>query len=439
MKKSSFRVYLLLAAAMLTGNAWAGECGLDTVGCGTCANDLSAVSCADPSCTSACYSPLCGIEYNGYINAGGTFGMSNGGAKYNVLNAGSDNTLGLDGAYISVFKKAQNGCGIMDWGFGYDTMFGRDARYLSGYTGWDSQWETGKRSSDFNNLQTLTDGQREGYGFAMPQLYGEFSVNNFTVKAGHFYGLAGYESARADQRFFYAYARNFDVTPITHSGALVSWNGFQNLDVTIGWVNGINNTFENDYDESMLTGAFKYKADCWDVKYSYLVGDGAMYGIKGDRFHNDVVFTRKLNCKWDAAFMYNYGSFNGDEAADAGDYYYSSVTDMMHVLGTDNVDYQTFAGYLFYTWNPCWKFGLRTEWQKGSTDIADGETFETNLFNVGLGANWSPMVGDNLIVRPEIRYDSSDQAIFGAPETTGDRDGLKKSQYTLAFDVLYKF
>lgn len=412
MKKSSFRIYLLLAAAMLTGNAWAGECGLGNVGCGVGANDPSVASCADPSCMSSCSSPLSGIEYNGYINAGGTFGTHS--ANYNLVNANSDNQLGLDGAYISVFKKAKNGCGIVDWGFGYDGMFGRDARYLSGYTGWDSKWETGKRSSNFNDRYTLDDAERENYGFAMPQLYGEVSVNNFTFKGGHFYTLLGYESARADERFFYAYGRNFEVTPITHSGALVTWNGFQNLDITLGWVNGEDNTFKNEYDESLITGAFKYNADCWNVKYAFMAGDGMMHGEKGDRFHNDVVFTRKLNCRWDTALLYNYGSF--------------SATDADHEF-----KYQTFAGYLFYTWNPCWKFGLRTEWQQ---ETFDDIGYDYNNFNIGLGANWSPLVNDNLIVRPEIRYDSCNFPTFG---NATDRDDLHKAQYTLAFDVLYKF
>ncbi len=375
-----------------------------------------------------------GIGVNGYFNGGGLFNTH--GVDYNMVGADSDNKLNVNGAYLAVAKEAQTGCGMMDWGFGADVMFGTDARLLSGYTGWDSEWETGKRSSDYNGVD-LDDAAREGYGGAMPQLYSEMSLNNWSIKVGHFYTLMGYESARADQRFFYGFARSFESSPITHSGALAAFKGISNLDLTIGWVAGVNNTFEREYDESLITGAVDYRLDgMTGVRYAFLVGKGTKYGLKGDRFHNNVVLRRTFNDRWDGALLFNYGSFDaGDDApkAEVAGNFGASVLNIGAASG--NVEYQTWAGYLFYTLNPCWKIGSRTEWQRATTDYG-AEGAET--FNFGFGANWTPCGIQNLVVRPEIRYDNSHlpddkmEGLFGMNNSFMD-------QLTLGIDMVCKF
>lgn len=384
---------------------------------------------------------LYNMDINGYVNGGGMFNTHS--ANYNMLHANSDNQLGLDGAYLALTKKAQNGCGVLDWGFGSDVMFGRDARFLSGYTGWDSEWETGKRSSDYNRNpllgRSLTDAERENYGFAMPQLYGEVSVNNWTFKGGHFYTLMGYESARADQRFFYGFGRNFDVTPITHSGALATFKGIRNTEISIGWVMGENNTFEREFDESLLHGAVKVTPnETASVKYSFLVGDGAMAASAGDLFRNDVVLTKKLGCRWETAFIFNYGSFDaGDDYQFNGNFAMNgNVTDLAQIFG--NVEYQTWGGYLYYTVNRCWKIGNRVEWQRATTNADDNITVGLETFNFGFGANWTPCGNENFVVRPEIRYDNSHLPLDEFAGAFGN-EFSSEDQLTLGIDLLCKF
>ena len=64
-----------------------------------------------------------GINVNGYFNGGGIFNTH--GVDYNMVSIDSDNKLNVNGAYLAAVKEAQTGCGMMDWGFGADVMFGR--------------------------------------------------------------------------------------------------------------------------------------------------------------------------------------------------------------------------------------------------------------------------------------------------------------------------
>lgn len=372
------------------------------------------------------------FEINGYLNAGGMFNTHS--ANYNMIHANSDNQIGADGAYAAIVKKAQTGCGVMDWGFGADGMFGRDARFLHGYTGLDDDCTTGHRAADYNGTE-LTEEERAGYGFAMPQLYGELSLNNWAVKVGHFYTLMGYESARADNRFFYSFGRNFEVTPITHTGSIATYRGLKNMEWSIGWVAGENNTFDRGYDESLIHGGVKLmNGDLASLKYSFIAGDGAMVGNAGSLFRNDVVLTAKLNCCWETAFIFNYGSFDAGDDFESVTTHGGNVTDLAQLYG--NLEYQTWAGYLFYTVNSKWKIGTRTEWQRGTTD-ADGSTEAAELFNIGVGANWTPLGTDFLVIRPEIRYDDSHMPLDYEGAYGNDRSF--KDQFSLGADLLCKF
>lgn len=446
MKKTLGIFVLFMAASAVTSGlrAECAACGIDPSGtCATCAAADAELACAvDPACgCNACCNRFgfCGLEINGYLNAGGTFNDHS--ANYNYTHSNSNNEVGFDGAYISLLKKAQNGCGCVDWGFGADAMFGRDAKFFSSYKGWDDNWETGHYEAEYFN-------NSESYGFAAPQLYGEMSANYWTFKGGRFYTLLGYEGARADQRFFYTFGRNFEMTPITHTGGLATYNGFDNLDFTIGWVAGENNMFERDYDESLVTGAVKFhRGENASVKYAFLAGDGMTNGVKGTLFRNDVVLERKLNCRWDAALMFNYGCLSNVDVANSNQNtnYTGSLYDFIPSPGMwtviDRYTYQTWAGYLYYKLNDCWKLGGRLEWQRGEAvgNQADMEATGMEFVSMTFGANWTPMCSDNFVVRPEVRYDKCVGTGPMALSSDCFGDFAKDDQISLGFDAMYMF
>lgn len=372
------------------------------------------------------------IEFNGFINGGGIFNTH--GARYNMMSLNSDNQFELNTAYLRAFKTAQTGSGVVDWGFGADALFGSEARLYHGYIGLDDDWNTGHRSSNYNDsplVGELSDAQREDYGAALPQLYGELTFNNWRFKAGHFYSLFGYEGP-ADSRFFYTYGRFIEASPLTNTGALATFTGIGNMELSVGWVMGENNTFSRGYDESLITGGMKVHAgDVATLKYAFVAGDGAMGGTGGDLFRNDVVLSAKLGC-WESAFLFNYGKFDGESASGTWGAT-ASIADLAQLYG--NLEYQTWGSYLYYTLNPKWKIGTRMEWQRGT---AEDKTAAMECFEMTLGANWTPTGSDNFAVRPEVRYD---KAILPQDEVGGMfGKGLSdEDQVTLAFDMLFKF
>lgn len=362
------------------------------------------------------------IHFHGYLNAGGLF--NDHGAGYNVVSVNSDNQIGLDGACAWVSKEARTGCGSVDWGFGVDALFGRDARFLSSYAGFDSSMETGHRS-DYINGWGL-DYDNESYGFAFPQVYGEMSVKDVVVKMGHFYTPLGYESARASERFFYSFGRNEEVNPVSHTGVLATYKGINGIELTGGWAMGENNLFERGYGESLIIGSVKFfNEDRTSLRYDILTGDGVMQGLPGDLFRNDLVFETKIDSNWETAFVVNYGKFTSDDGSASA--FTGDITTYMALSGLDAFQYESLAGFLYYNLCPGWKLGTRTEWQRGWNGDNSHEWID-----LGLGANWAPVGGDNFLIRPEIWYDRAVVPIFG------DASDPKGDQLTVGFDVLCK-
>ena len=302
----------------------------------------------------------------------------------------SETTPAFNALYLSATKKAYTGgCGY-DMGFGVDFMFGEDARILRSARGWDESWVTGH----------MSDG-RPSYGFAMPQLYMEMAINNWSVKMGHFYGVLGYEGATANSRFFYTKGLLCSISPVAQTGVLASYNGFENLDVTMGWVNGWGNGFDNsEYGEGMLEGAFTYHMNEYaSVKYAFMAGTtdlagpfgflgaNALAGKGAGSIHNTVV-DLQLTGDVKTVLLLGYADFNGNTALVFGQHVYQDL-------------------------NCCTKAGFRAEWMKVTSEL-----------------NYHPAGYQNLYIRPEFRYDkSTDTALLNG----------RVEQFTIGFDVMLTF
>ena len=324
------------------------------------------------------------FNINGYADAGGLFNANS--ADWNVISANSKSDLGLNAAYVSLEKAVRNnGCGP-DFGFGLDFMYGTDYRYMRSYAGLDQDWNTGD----------------DGYGFAMPQIYGELAFNQWSVKFGHFYSLLGYEQAREDRRFFYSTSLAFDFRQVTTTGVLFNYNGFDNWDFSFGWINGDDTGFSNDYGESMVTGMARYHCSDWaSVKWALQIGDGGVFGDGTDEFVNSFTFNVRCSSHWGYALEYNYAN------------YYRQNWAASH--------YNVIGNHIYYTINKAWQLGARVEWL-GLVKGLDGGEFT-------FGANWNPW--RTLFVRPEIRYDWGNAERFDL--------GAEKDQLALGFDIRYDF
>ena len=398
-------------------------------GCGACSN------CGSFACNGFCGRRGCadiplgklkksiceGICWSGYMNAGYYTNFS-GDRSNGLADCWSNTTPAFNALYVAATKKAYTGgCGY-DLGFGIDFMFGEDSRIFRSARGWDDSWITGHM---YNPATRAYD--RPSYGFAMPQLYLEAAINNWSVKVGHFYGLLGYEGATAPSRFFYTKGLTCAASPVSQTGVLASYNGFQNLELTMGWVNGWGNGFDNSqFGEGLLTGSFTYRMNPMaSIKYAFLAGTAEMGGVfgywgpygwgrvKGVGASHSVVLDVHLTGSLESVTTVNYAD-------------YGLATNPANGART-----LILGEHLYYTFNCCWKAGFRAEWMK-STDYYR-ETYPTEVTSFALGLNWHPYGNQNLYVRPELRYDrvvgrGKNLMLNGRPD-----------QLTIGFDVMMTF
>jgi hypothetical protein len=269
-----------------------------------------------------------------------------------------------------VFVQRRPQCCDCSWDLGYrlDLLYGTDAQKtqaignpqnaLGRASGWDNDWDNGV------------------YGWAIPQLYLELAYGDFTLIAGHFFSLVGYEAVVAPGNFFYSHSLAlFNSEPFTHTGVLASYALGDCLDVFAGWTLGWNTGFDQFGNGNNFLGGISFAVDeC--TRLNYIVTSGN-FGARGRE-----AYSHSLVCDVRPSQNFQYILQNDVVAIGAG---------APSGLFNDQIGINQ---YLLYHCNECFALGGRLEWWK-----TDGTSF--NEFT--LGANFKPHA--NLVVRPEIRYD----------------------------------
>jgi len=260
-------------------------------------------------------------------------------------------------SWLYLEKVADGSCG-MDWGFRADIMYGVDAADTQAFGNPPGSW-------DFAN------GWDHGiYGFAMPQLYAEIASGDWSIKAGHFFTLIGYEVVTAPDNFFYSHAYTmYNSEPFTHSGVLATYAASENVEVYGGWTAGWDSGFDSFMDGSnFLGGASLTLSDEATFTYITTIGD---FGWRGEGYSHSLVLDLALSDEVNYVIQSDLVETNA--GAD-------------HQYGLNQ--------YLFYAFNDCLKAGLRGEWWKNG---------DNSQYEVTAGINYRATA--NLIVRPEVRHD----------------------------------
>ncbi|MEC7565507.1 MAG: outer membrane beta-barrel protein [Planctomycetota bacterium] len=306
-----------------------------------------------------------GLEINGWTQLG-----------YHDSNAGLFNTNPKKGTVHQVwfeFDKASDadaeGLGM---GYHFDLLYGADANntHASGNTdGWDT---------DISD-----DGS--GFGWAMPQLYVEGHLGDWTLTAGKFFSPAGYEVVQAPGNFFYSHARTMESSEArTHTGVLASKTTEAGMDLTLGWTAGWDTGFDQNGGNGIL-GLGKSIGD--NISVSYVTSFGDISETENGYTHS-VVMQIKLGEKMDYVFQSDYVD-----------------TNTRYQIGVNQ--------YVFYAVNDDVDLGARLEWWRNGNNLgADSE------YSFTTGVNYRPNSRFNLVLRPEIRIDWNDasantETIFG--------------------------
>jgi len=280
-------------------------------------------------------------------------------SESNDLFNNQPDAFNLHQAYLFAEKVAESKDGRLGFGFRIDGLYGIDA---------------GDTQSFGNNPGTFDTDDRfnrgGGFGWAIPQAYGEVAGENWSVKVGHFYTLIGYEVVTAPDNFFYSHAiTQFNSEPFTHTGAIGTFNVSEDTTIYAGWTLGWDTGFDQFDGGSNFLGGFSTSlSDRTVLTYITTIGD---FGARGsDAYSHSVVFD----------------------------------------TGEDNIGINQ---YFLYDINDRLAAGVRMEWWKGDaiTGYAPhGGVFPAgggshSYYDVTVGLNIKPT--QNLIIRPEYRYDWS--------------------------------
>jgi len=365
-----------------------GSCngGCDTGSCGCSA----APACAPRDCSGDPWTLFGRNCDEPTLNIGGWFS-----AGYHTDNNGLFNNhagdLNLHQSWLFVEKAAKSENGELGFGFRFDGMYGIDAPDTQAFGNPGATWDLDPRFQ-----------RGAGFGWALPQAYGEIAKGDWNVKVGHFYTLIGYEVVTAPDNFFYSHAMTmYNSEPFTHTGVIASKAMGENTTVYGGWTAG------------------------WDSGFDFSAGSNFLGG-----------FSTQLDPDVSLTYMTTFGNFGARSANNNDAYSHSIVLDMamsenlntivqsdLTRIASTGEDSVGLAIYNIYQINSCLSVGSRTEWWKGDDIIgynygglSAAPVSSTSYYSSTYGLNYK--VNQNVTIRPEYRYDRSpaldyDQGYFG--------------------------
>ena len=381
-------------------------------GCGAC--DLADES-TEPetwSLLDCSHSPW---EWGGWMNAGFTsnaHGNRSGTGNDPLANNKVSDTPVMNQLWFYAEKAADTEAYGVDWGFRVDYLFGVDGpdQQTYGDQGWDFGWNTSR-----------------DYGSAIPQLYADLGVHDWTFRVGHAIAWQGYEANQAVDNFFYTYNYAFGYgTSATFTGAAIKYQYSDDLELAVGWSTGWDSWWSNYLSASTVISGFSWSiADESNLHFFNTIGDF------GDG-------TAKNGASSNAGNIYAHSLVLEHQLSDRTTYVIENTLGSITGRGIDESQWYSITNNLFHDINDCWSAGLRIEWFRDD----DGQQIGINgsgpgsFYEATLGLNWQPH--PNLRLRPEVRWDWFD----GVGRPFDSRDGVtgtEVKQFTGAMDVVVTF
>lgn len=353
-----------------------------------------------------CFLKEAGITVGGWVQSGmlsNAYGTaSNGPLGFNGL---SDYNLHQLAVFAEKKTNTENKC--IDLGGRIDYVYGIDGPDVQAFG--DHSWDFGWNSSS-------------RYGSAIPQLYLELAIGDWSIKGGRFWTPIGYEVIPATGNFFYSHSYTcFYGEPFTHTGFLVTrkindkWSAFG------GWVDGWDSGWANNDGADNFLGGVNWtiseKASLvWALTAGYWGTGAAFTGAnQGDIYMNSIVFTYKLTDRWTYVLQHDLGTNTNNPAGDAQWY------------GINQ--------HLYYKINDCLAAGGRIEWFRDNNGVRVIAGNAGNYYEATLGLNYKPH--SNCLIRPEVRWDWYEGAIAAGNHPFNDQQA--DSQFSGGFDVIFTF
>jgi hypothetical protein len=300
-----------------------------------------------------------------------------------------------------------------DVGFYMDAIYGRDAFFTH---------SNGMLDQDNKNGGTSGPDDQ----FDLPQAYIDGIIpvwSGVELKAGKFADLLGVETINPTNNVFYTHSYIFSYgTPFTQTGVLGTINlpdqtsATESSGLTFGITRGWNQSTDDNNGVPDGYFSFTHKGDMLSYAFNFSYGPQGVLPYGPSDNHDwwevpEANVTFKPNSDW----IITADGLIGNAAH----------------LAT----WTGFAGYVTYLLDPHCSLNFRGEYYHdghGVTTGVGGQDADYGEITGGVGI--TPLPNDEwfggLEVRPELRYDMCDRAVFDASHT---------SQLTVAVDIYYKF
>jgi len=256
--------------------------------------------------------------------------------------------------------------------------------------------------------------------------------NGVKVRLGRFYTLLGYESFDPRGNPFYTHSYIYNNEPLENTGVLVFYNINDQWSVVGGMSRGINQNTEDDNGSPDGLGQVTFTPNKqWQFMFNWEVGPQDVQ----DTSHYDVMLnpivvwqaTDALKFAGEGFYEYD-GGFNG-----------FAPDGVTHAYG-DNYGIALYGSYAI---NDYFTANLRAEWMHTYAGVpfplgVPGIP-SSNAWEITAGVSIKPLpkdpIGQNLTIRPEIRYEFSEDHDF----TVGNGTQTYKDQLSIGADVIFTF
>jgi hypothetical protein len=337
------------------------------------------------------------IQANAFVSFGDTYNLNSPPDQLNGLRFfdNRSNSLGIDGAELVLQKAVAK---IGDAGFRIDLVAGTALP------------------------KAQASGLNFGSGGDLQQAYVSYIANAGTglrFDAGKFVTSMGYELIEGYDGYNTNYSRsllfNYAI-PLTHTGIKASYSFSPKVSLMGIVANGWDNAIDNNAGKSFGGMLTILPAAPVALYFNYMGGPEKPDTNGFVRHVFDFVGTVKVSDVLSLALNADYGIEQGASL----------------VKSDDDAVWSGVAGYATITPTASpFSLGLRLETFKddGGTRLGFGKV-RANEFTITPAFKF----GKNIVVRPEARWDWTDQPVF-----SDDNGGLKKSQGTVALEALWVY
>ncbi|MBI5365575.1 MAG: porin [Planctomycetes bacterium] len=236
-----------------------------------------------------------------------------------------------------------------------------------------------------------------------------------TLRAGKFVALQGHETIPPVTNALYSHSYLFGFAiPFTHTGATLKYSVCDPFTVTAGIVRGWEQTLRDNNDAPTGILHFAYAAGPWSAYLCGCLGPEQLDNEDSLRGVGDLIVSFAAGDGLTLAVNADYGAEEEVGEVAVAEWYGTALT-------------ATWAA------DPHAALTARLEWFRDADGTRLGVSGDFYEMTCGVGVTPFPddPIAKNLLFRPELRVDWSNESVFN--------DGAETDQLTFAADLIFKF